>query len=83
MNTKTVVLVVVVIAVLLTAGFLYRSKTANDDRATQELSNALKEAVVETPVVAPSVNPIKKVLPTANPIEKTNPFKNEYKNPFE
>lgn len=46
------------------------------------IEEALEEAAVETPSVAPDANPLRQVTPAANPIEKTNPFKNEYKNPF-
>lgn len=48
----------------------------------EDVSAALENATIETPVSPPSANPVKNLAPTVNPIEKTNPFDYEYENPF-
>lgn len=73
-------------AVVLLGAVIYASLFAprtDESAPPADIGEALKNAVVDTPAVAPSVNPLQQVAPTENPIEKTNPFKNEYKNPFE
>lgn len=73
-------------AVVLLGAVIYVSfftPGGNESTSPADIGEALKNATVDTPAVAPSANPLKQVAPTENPIEKTNPFKNEYKNPFE
>lgn len=72
--------VVLLVAVIYVSFF---TPGGNESAPPADIGDALKNAAIDTPAVAPSANPLKQVAPTANPIEKTNPFKNEYKNPFE
>lgn len=81
-QSKLTVYLVSAIIVVLAVGFFVYTQMAKDESA-EEFGQALEKAIVETPEISPSVNPLKQVLPTSNPIEKTNPFKNGYQNPFE
>lgn len=57
-----------------------RQETAG--KQLEDVSAALENATIETPVSPPSANPVKNLAPTVNPIKKTNPFDYEYENPF-
>lgn len=83
-NPKTITyLTGAIIIVALAIGVFVYLRNQQPTDSVGEFNRTLEQAVVETPAVSPSANPIKQVLPTENPIEKTNPFKNEYQNPFE
>lgn len=81
-QSKLTVYLVSAIIVVLAVGFFVYSQMTKDE-SVEEFDQALEKAIVKTPEVSPSANPLKQVLPSENPIEKTNPFKNDYQNPFE
>ncbi len=84
MNQRVMLYAGALIALLFLVGALFYLWIVQSPREVPPpIESALDKAVVETPAVAPSANPLNQVTPTANPIEKTNPFTNEYTNPFE
>ena len=85
MNKKIIIAVVLVIVVagLILAGYFYWRKPVATDQG-QKSTDPIKDAATQgvLPSINPQSNPLEK-SPDINPAENANPFKNAKTNPFQ
>ncbi|TRZ64172.1 MAG: hypothetical protein D4Q79_02160 [Spirochaetia bacterium] len=79
MNSKKIIIGVVIVALLAVAGyFVWKSYFPKPAAPTQEAPQSLGAQIYEN-----IQNPIENKVPETNPFKaETNPFTNAYKNPF-
>ena len=91
MSNKTLVILIIVIAILAVGGYFYWSKfmkgTTPEETAIDkagDAANAITESATQgvLPSMAPATNPLEDV-PDVNPINTSNPYKDIKTNPFQ
>jgi len=94
MSNKTLVILIIIIAILAVGGYFYWSKViktkpvVTPEQAALENAGDAAKAITDSatqgvlPSINPNTNPLQDV-PDINPTDKSNPFKDIKTNPFE